>query len=284
MRENKSKILEYIRLNSPVLPVQVSKYIGTNIIMAGALLSELVRDKQVRITKVKSGGSPFYYIPGQESRLQKLVSFLPQKEKEICEILRNKKVIRDKTSEPWQRVALRSVTDFAIPLQVTSDHGEEIFWKWYLVDNSDIKDIVDDIIGNRKEIKEEKKDVKKESEIQKPLVKEEKKKVEYAGDDFFDLLKNYFSNSKIYVEREEIIRKNREFSFVVKIPSKIGLLKYFVKARNKKSISDADLSLAYSEGQQVKLPVLFLTNGKLTKKAEKYLEDRLKGQLVFKQI
>ena len=87
---------------------------------------------------------------------------------------------------------------------------------------------------------------------------------------------------KIY--EEKIVKKNKEMNFVAEVPSQIGLLKYFVKCKDKKNISDADLSLAFGEGQQKKLPVLFLTGGKLSKKAEKYIEDNLKGQITFKKI
>ena len=101
---------------------------------------------------------------------------------------------------------------------------------------------------------------------------------------FLETLGNYFSEHQIGVEQEEIVRKSREFNFVIVVSSQLGNLKYFVKAKNKKSVSDSDLSLAYTEGQNKKLPVLFLTSGKLTKKAKLYLENDLKGQMIVKQI
>jgi len=41
------KILNFIRINGPVLPVQISKYVDTNILFAGAMLSELVSKKAI---------------------------------------------------------------------------------------------------------------------------------------------------------------------------------------------------------------------------------------------
>ncbi len=83
---------------------------------------------------------------------------------------------------------------------------------------------------------------------------------------------------------DEIIKKGSEVNLIISVPSHLGNIKYYVKAKNKKSISDADLILALNEGQQRKLPVLFLTTGKLSKKAEIYLQKRVGGQLVFRQI
>lgn len=295
MVDAKDEIVNFIRRNGPVLPVQVSKEIGSNILLAGAILAELVSNKRVIITGTKKGGSPFYYVLGQEIKLQNLSQFLSGKEKEAYEVIKNKKIIRDRAAEPWQRVALRSIKDFAVPLNVTLQGETEIFWKWYLLSTDEAKSYIKRALGVRKEKKKEvvsqqrlvKEIPKKERKIlrKKPAEKiENKPDKRIEGGEFFDLLKNYFVSRDIRVFEENIVRKNREFNFVVSVPSQIGVLKYFVKCKNKKTINDADLSLAFTEGQQKKLPVLFLTGGKLTKKAEKYIENNLKGQLTFKKI
>lgn len=83
MEQTREKLLNFIKMNGPILPVQVSKFLNTNIIFAGAMLSELVANNHARISNTKKGGSPFYYVKGQESRLQNLSHFLPAKEKEV---------------------------------------------------------------------------------------------------------------------------------------------------------------------------------------------------------
>src|SRR3989344_7929417 len=115
------KILEFIKRWGPVLPVQISKELNTNILFAGAMLSELVSRKQLMFTSTKRGGSPFYYIKGQEQKLQSISSNLSGKEKEAYEVLKEKKIIRDKEATPWLRVALRSISDFAMQFNVTID-------------------------------------------------------------------------------------------------------------------------------------------------------------------
>ena len=63
------RALQTMRINGPVIPSKVAKAIGKDIIMASAILSELSSSNKVRISKLKVGGSPVYYLPGQESRL-----------------------------------------------------------------------------------------------------------------------------------------------------------------------------------------------------------------------
>ena len=60
-------------------------------------------------------------------------------------------------------------------------------------------------------------------------------------------------------------------------------LNFLVVARSKKKINDSDLTLAYSKGSKMKLPVIFISPGGLTKKAEKYLEEN-KGYVVFRSM
>ena len=67
----RDRIIDLIRIKGPVIPAQISKEISTNIIIASAYLSELVDHKKLRLSKLKiGGGSPLYFLPGQEARLQ----------------------------------------------------------------------------------------------------------------------------------------------------------------------------------------------------------------------
>src|SRR3989338_3156804 len=127
MQELKFKVLEYVRMRGPVIPVQISKQIGSNILFAGAVLSELFAGGKIKISTAKIGGSPVYYFPGQESRLTMLYPYLHQREKHVYDLLKDKKILHDKSLEPVERVALREIKDFACPIQVNN----ELFWRWY---------------------------------------------------------------------------------------------------------------------------------------------------------
>ena len=68
----RDKVISFIRVNGPVLPIQISKQFGGNLFFAGAILSELVGRQKIRISSAKVGGSPVYYVDGQEYKLHVL--------------------------------------------------------------------------------------------------------------------------------------------------------------------------------------------------------------------
>ncbi len=281
MNNIKEKIIQLIKQKGPVIPAQISKEIETNIIMAGAYLSELSSNNLVKISNVKIGGSPLYYLPGQEYKLQDFANNLHEKEKKSYDLLKEKKVLRDSSLDPVYRVALRQIKDFAIPLSVDYKGYSEIFWKWYLLSNKDAEQIIKSQI---EPLKKEIKPIKKE--IQKPL--KEKKEIKAVKeqrtivDNFLNEVEQYFSRNKINILDKKIIRKNKDVELLIEIPSSVGSLKYFCKAKNKKKVNDGDLSSVYIQAQSKKLPVLFLTTGELTKKAKDMLEKEFKGLKVMK--
>ncbi|MBS3063956.1 MAG: DNA2/NAM7 family helicase [DPANN group archaeon] len=69
---------------------------------------------------------------------------------------------------------------------------------------------------------------------------------------------------------KELQKKGKDAELVVELESAIGPIKMLAIVRDKKIINDADLNMAYNTGADKKIPVLFLTKGKLTKKAEEY--------------
>jgi hypothetical protein len=71
----------------------------------------------------------------------------------------------------------------------------------------------------------------------------------------------------IGVVDEDIKKKNAEIDYVIELPSPVGNLRYFCKARSKKRCNDKDLSSALVDGQMKKMPVLFLYSDELSKKA-----------------
>ncbi len=254
--------MDFIRFNGPVLPAHVAKKIEKDMIQAGALLSDLLSGKLIKISKAKIGGSPVYYITGQEAKLEKLYDYLPGKEKEAFNILKERRVVKDSEMVAGIRVALRSIRDFAIPFK----NGEDIYWKWYMLPNEQVDQFLPKVEIKKPEIKE----------VVKNLVRKVLRKNE-----FFDDVKKYLSESKIEIVREEF-NKRSEVSFVVKVGSDIGQLEFLLVGRNKKKISDVDLTMAHSKGQKMKLPVIFVSPGGLTKKAEKYLEKNF--YVVFKSM
>ncbi|MBW2981923.1 hypothetical protein KY343_03530 [Candidatus Woesearchaeota archaeon] len=311
---NQETILNTIKIKGPVIPNDIAKVIETNILFASAHLSELASSNKLKISHTKVGGTPVYYLPGQESRLQEFYKYLNDKEKKAFDLLKEKKTLKDDKLEPVIRVALRSIKDFAVPLHITINNEKILFWKWYLLSNDEAGTLIKLQLQPPKEIekpkepiqqKQETKEIEKQPEKkiepkqeikpkpqQKPIEQQkklneeikEKKIIVKKQDSFLNKLQNYFNQKKIQIVEYDIIRKNSEIDAVIKFYSVVGDLEYYCKAKNKKTITNTDLSNAFVQGQFKKLPVLFLMTGNLTKKAEELLNTEFKKGLVVKKI
>ena len=87
-----------------------------------------------------------------------------------------------------------------------------------------------------------------------------------------NIILEYFRKNKIEIIENIENRKKKEAEFVISVPSPVGSIKYYCKSKDKKSCNEGDLSTAFVQGQTRKLPVLFLTTGKLTKTANQMLD------------
>lgn len=296
--DNRDKILEFVKVKGPVLPVQISKEIGSNILMASAHLAELTASGRLKISTIKVGGSPLYYLPGQEAMLQKYTTNMNDKEKKAFDLLNQSKILRDSEQEPVIRVALREIKDFAIPLNVNYNNRIEIFWKWHLINNEEAEKIIKEKLqilemptekGAEEKLQQETKEQQKieEKPVQQTQTQLKEKIRKYKPkdkeDNFLKDAMKFFEKSKISVLSTETIKKNSEIDFIVEIPSVVGNLQYYCKAKNKKRISDSDLSNAYVRGQFKKLPILVISAGDLSAKAEEILTKEL-NNITFKKI
>tara|TARA_Y100000294_G_C8567813_1_gene341570 strand:- start:3260 stop:4237 length:978 start_codon:yes stop_codon:yes gene_type:complete len=320
------EILNIVKLKGPILPVQVSKQINDNILMTSARLSEILSNKQIKVSYLKVGGSPLYYAEGQEIKLQDYSDNLAEKEKEAYELLKQNKILGDITQEPGIRVALRQIKDFAVPLKVNYENKAEIFWKWYLTDKDETQELIKGLLSKKEtkeevkqetEIKQENQTTKKEPEPikqevieekqkekttepiktketqkvfeeqkqepkeQKPEIKKERKKIDKEA--FLREINRFFDRNRINVKETNEIKKNSEIDFVAELQTTIGNVKYFCKSKNKKRISDGDLSSAFMQAQSKGLPLLFLSKGELTKKAKEIMEAD-KNNITFKKV
>ena len=302
--ETRERIVEIVKVKGPVLPVQISKEIGSDILMASAHLAELTASNRLKISTIKVGGSPLYYLPGQEAMLQKFVGNMNDKEKKAFDLLNQNKILRDVEQEPVIRVALREIKDFAIPLNVTHNNNREIFWKWYLTSNEEAEQLIKEKLkilekpiekAQKQEIKEQKLEERPlQQKIEEKLIemqKETKQKIKQPRkykprekeDSFLKEIIKFFERNKINIISSEIIKRNSEIDFIVEIPSVVGNLQYYSKARNKKRINDSDLSQAYVKGQLKRLPVLVISPGELSAKAQEMIGKEL-SNLTFKKI
>jgi len=292
MPDQIEKVLEIIKTKGPVLPIQIVKEIGGNTFFAGAILSQLVDEKKVFLSHTKIGGSPVYYVKGQEWRLQELYKYLNEKDKRTFDLLKQKLILRDSALDPLTRVSLRNIKDFAIPLEVIREDKKEIFWKWYLLSDEEAKKLIGEELRRLepekqnivKETKnetierEEKEEIKQLAEKrEEEIEKKEKKEIKIEEkDDFFEKIRKFFKDKNIEIVDINVIKKNTEIDFIIKIPSSVGSLEYYCKAKNKKKVSDADLTSVYVKSQVKKMPAIFVSTGELTKRAKELLGKEIK--------
>ncbi len=134
LENSKQKIMSFINSNGPSVPVRISHHLGIDSILASAFLSELLSDKKLKISKMKVGSSPLYFIPGQEMKLENFTNYLSGKEREAFDLLREKKVLRDDVQYPAIRVALRGIPDFAFSFR----QGDVIYWRYFSVGEQEV--------------------------------------------------------------------------------------------------------------------------------------------------
>jgi hypothetical protein len=128
------------------------------------------------------------------------------------------------------------------------------------------------LIDTDEPVKIEKKEPEPEPEPAQPEFPED--------DEFFNKVRSFFDTSGIEILGFELVRKGGEYDFTIRLPSNVGHLNYYCKAKSKAKINDGDLSTAFVHGQIKKLPILFLTVGDLTKRAEDLLNKEFKNMFV----
>ncbi|MDP3734759.1 MAG: hypothetical protein Q8R37_06015, partial [Nanoarchaeota archaeon] len=128
------QIVEFLKVIGPTLPAKVAKNIKSEIIIASAHLSDLAGQGLVKISSLKVGGSPLYYLPGQEAQIYPFAAGnINPKDLQVLERLKEEKVLQEASLDLLSKVALRSLRDFAVPLHVYIDGKRQLFWKWHLL-------------------------------------------------------------------------------------------------------------------------------------------------------
>jgi hypothetical protein len=103
-----------------------------------------------------------------------------------------------------------------------------------------------------------------------------------VNDPFHSRLTEFFESAKIKVVEAKLVKRNSEMEYVLDVPSAIGTIEFYCKAKSKKTVNEGDLSTAFIAGQHRKLPTLFIRTGSLNKKAQDMLTREFKGLVVKK--
>ena len=310
LSNSKSRVMSFLKDKGPSIPVKVSGHLGVDTMLASAFLAELLSDKEIKMSKMKVGNSPIYFLAGQEERLQDFSNYLKGRERQAFELLKEKKILRDRNQEPAIRVALRSIKDFAFPFKVR----DETFWRFYLVNHNEAVGNVENNIpkpkvtvmskikeafigeevkpvevGNVKSVEgrvetsvkvdEPVKEVVRESveEVSKEVVKEIVKEISFGS-----RAESFLGENGFQIVRKIQARK-RDYSAVVRIRNDSEIKDYLCISKDKKSVTEGDVLKFLEEGKMDKLPVLILSTGEPNKKAQEWLEY-LKGVVSFMKL
>ncbi len=103
---------------------------------------------------------------------------------------------------------------------------------------------------------------------------------EEIDDPFYRQVKAYFDKHGIAIKERQLVRKRSELDLVIGLPTPVGTVDYYCKAKAKKRSNDGDLAAAKLQGHSRNLPTLYLTTGEITKKAKEKLQRDLKGVIV----
>jgi hypothetical protein len=141
----KDKILEVVK-EGPTIPAKIVKRVGGDTMLVGAILSTMISNGDICYSNIKIGGSPLYYVKGDEEKLEQFTDHLNEKDRRTFNILKEKKVLQDTTQDPLVRVSLKTIKDFAKQF----DYEGKLFWRFYSVDKDEAMKIAEEIF--RKDI------------------------------------------------------------------------------------------------------------------------------------
>lgn len=349
-KDIRDEVFNYVKKKGFALTREIAREFNLSSIIAGAILSELVSNGLIKVSYLKVGTGPLYYT--DKRKLEDFVDYLNSKEKEAYNLIKKEKVVSDDELSPAMRVAMNSIKDFAVPVEViSSDNLRKRYWKYYLLDNSSVREFLmrkNEIQGHENGNKEEleKRDLIKEKNLKETrnyetrnyekssvedtqkesvglsgvnyefgnkkkdnekgislsglrseeeandfdkdtkeegFLKEDKEKEKNAKQGFIQRVYDFLKNNDINIIDKEEIRKDREYNLIVSFPTSLGRLSAFCKCKNKKNINDNDISDAYVDALNKQMPLIYITNGKVTKKAEEALGKKFKS-VILKRI
>lgn len=291
--EIKERVMSTLRRRGPSLPVHISNEINSSILFSSAFLADLVSEKKIKMSHMRVGSSPIYYIPGQEDQLEKFSDNLRSKEKDAFFILKEKKFLEDSKQEPAIRIALREIKDFAKPF----NSNEKLIWRYFTIpeeefsekavvkveltpqiENKETPKIQEtileenlDLFPKQEEIKEKpKEELKKEIKIDKKPVKKtpaKPKSNQKSNEKFFNKIKEFLNSKNIEITDIVSFDKN-ELALIVNENSR----EIFVIAFNKKRISDEDILNAHKKSIDSGLEYKILCLGEPAKKTLNLIE------------
>ena len=313
VNRTKDLIVSFIRARGPSLPVHIARDVKVSPLFAAAFLSELYGEGKVKMSGLKVGSSPLYYLADQISQLENFTEHLNIREKEAYACLKQEKILDDEKLEPVLRVALRAIKDFALPVKFTQNSQPRLFWRYFLFSEEEAQQRIASLLepASKKVSKEtipEKtiEEVKTtqattepsaEIQVQKPLqlrTPRQKRALipsplpivtlplpqSAHGKQEKKIDNSLFTQSvREHLAKREIRvlevkeESKKGFSAKIVVDTLFGPQHLFLIAKDKKRLKAEELIEALQKAHAEKMPALVLAPGELEKKAQRVLAE-----------
>jgi len=232
------KVLDLVQRKGPVLPVEIASELNIDSFLAGAYLAELAAAGRIQASKQRVGSTALYYVSGQEAAVTKRLADLSAQKPKIS---------------TYQRATPAATPEIARKREAFATRLQEIEKREKEGPAQRPEKVLFPKISRAPLFEKLKRTVT-------PIIKR----------NFGDQVVLYFEEKGIEIVSRDSKRGRKDF--VIAVPSAMGPVHFFVRASDKQKIGKSDLSLAHSEGQERKLPVIFIMSGQLTKPAIEYLK------------
>lgn len=251
-----------------------------------AEVKEKAEKREISTDKIKEG-TPEKEVKKDISKQKQ--EFL-EKQKKIKErekeILKEKEMSETKVSEHDQKSTISDKIEKELHIKIEKEYKElEKQRKEFLSQQKEIQKQRQELLQLMKEIKQEKQElerlrIKPESKIsEQEKVISISQRIAKEKNQFFQKVNEFLNTNNMKIKDYEIIKKG-EIDLVITVPAAIGTVDYYCCAKSKKRSNEGDLSTAYIKGQNKKLPVLYLSPGSVTKKAQEMLNKEFKNMVV----
>ncbi len=276
MESYEKEIIEFLKTNGPSHPSQLNSVIKKDTFFSKVILDELKNSGKILTTKGKLGGSPLYYLPMHEEKAKKMIfEGLDFVSKKFVKKIKEKRVIKESELSVQEKYILPKCLDFIIPIK----RNNETYFKYYL-------DLSNEIISNTSNMP------RIEPKTQESLFKQ--KISETSTNNMEDKIREKEINNFETITQNKLVELN--FAIINKNKKKKGEIeyeiisqnpikqKYYVKAKNKKRVSESDLAVAFTEAQKRKLPLIFVSENKLSKKVKEFANKNYGGLMTIIEL
>jgi len=142
LNNQKEAIMSVLRMRGPSLPIHVAREIKVQPLFVSAFLSELKAENKIRLSEMRVGSSPIYYVEGQEEKLENYVQYLNSRERDAFELLKEKSVLMDDEQVPVMRVALRAIRDFAKGVKIRVNGESKLVWRYFMIGEDNVGEFI----------------------------------------------------------------------------------------------------------------------------------------------